>query len=80
MATATYSFRLNETAKKDAQKMYEHYGISLAAAINTFLVKSVEVGGFPFAVSQSSAEPFSSAEEADEFISRSIRRMLSETR
>ncbi len=78
--TASYSFRLDTDAKKRAQETYEHYGISLASAINAFLVKSVEVGGFPFKVASSKAEPFETEEEADEFISAAVRRMLDETR
>ena len=78
--TASYSFRLDTKAKKLAQETYEHYGISLASAINAFLVKSVEVGGFPFRVAQVNAEPFETEEEADEFISGAVRRMLDETR
>ncbi|MBQ6504153.1 MAG: type II toxin-antitoxin system RelB/DinJ family antitoxin [Flexilinea sp.] len=78
--TASYSFRLDINAKNKAQETYEHYGISLASAINAFLVKSIEAGGFPFKVAQGKAEPFETEEEADEFISAAVRRMLDEAR
>ena len=78
--TASYSFRLDTNAKMRAQETYEHYGISLASAINAFLVKSVEVGGFPFKVASGKAEPFETEEEADEFIRGAVGRMLDETR
>ena len=78
--TASYSFRLDTNAKNKAQEIYEHYGISLASAINAFLVKSIEVGGFPFKVAPAKTEPFETEKEADEFISAAVRRMLDETR
>ena len=79
--TASYSFRLDTAAKAGAQETYGRFGISLASAINAFLVKSVEVGGFPFKVATSpKAEPFETEEEADEFIGAAVRRMLDEAR
>lgn len=38
----------SEAIKKKATKVYAHCDLSLNDAINTFLVKSIEVGGFPF--------------------------------
>ncbi|MBQ9690846.1 MAG: type II toxin-antitoxin system RelB/DinJ family antitoxin [Eggerthellaceae bacterium] len=34
--------------KEKATKVYAHWGISLSDAINAFLIKSIDVGGFPF--------------------------------
>ena len=48
--TAEIKTRVNPELKKQAQQVYAHWGISLSEAMNAFLVKSVEVGGFPFDV------------------------------
>ena len=34
--------------KIGAQEVYARWGMSLSDAINTFLIKSIEVGGLPF--------------------------------
>ena len=34
--------------KAQAAEIYAHWGMSLSDAINTFLVKSIDVGGLPF--------------------------------
>ena len=34
--------------KSGAQAVYARWGMSLSDAINTFLIKSIEVGGLPF--------------------------------
>lgn len=34
--------------KAEAAEIYAHWGMSLSDAINTFLVKSIDVGGLPF--------------------------------
>ena len=34
--------------KSDAQAVYARWGMSLSDAVNTFLIKSIEVGGLPF--------------------------------
>lgn len=44
--------RTNPHLKEKAEEVYGHFGISLSQAINTFLVKSVDVGGFPFDIRQ----------------------------
>lgn len=38
----------NYEVTEDATKVYAHCGLSLNDAINAFLIKSIEVGGFPF--------------------------------
>ncbi len=40
--------RTSDEVKKRATEVYAHWGLSLNDAINTFLVKSIEVGGLPF--------------------------------
>ena len=34
--------------KSGAQAVYARWGMSLSDAVNTFLIKSIEVGGLPF--------------------------------
>ncbi len=53
MATAALrnsegKYRTNAETKQRAAEIYARWGLSLSDAINAFLVKSVEVGGFPF--------------------------------
>ena len=40
--------RTSDEVKKGATEVYARWGLSLNDAINTFLVKSIEVGGLPF--------------------------------
>lgn len=54
MATATVArraeikTRTSDEVKRDAAEVYARWGLSLNDAINTFLIKSIEVGGLPF--------------------------------
>ncbi len=40
--------RTSYEVKKNATEVYARWGLTLNDAINTFLVKSIEVGGLPF--------------------------------
>ena len=40
--------RTTDEVKKGATEVYARWGLSLNDAINTFLIKSIEVGGLPF--------------------------------
>lgn len=40
--------RTSEEVKTQATEVYARWGLSLNDAINTFLIKSIEVGGLPF--------------------------------
>lgn len=40
--------RTTDDVKRGATEVYARWGLSLNDAINTFLVKSIEVGGLPF--------------------------------
>lgn len=40
--------RTSDEIKREATEVYARWGLSLNDAINTFLVKSIEVGGLPF--------------------------------
>lgn len=42
--------RTSHQVKTAASAVYAHWGLSLNDAINMFLVKSIEVGGLPFAL------------------------------
>lgn len=43
-------YRTSEETKARATEIFARWGLSLSDAINAFLVKSVEVGGLPFAL------------------------------
>lgn len=43
-------YRTNSRTKAEAARIYARWGLSLSDAINAFLIKSVEVGGLPFAM------------------------------
>jgi len=47
---SSFSFECNAELKIKAAEAFGRWGIPLEAALNAFLVKSVEVGGFPFSV------------------------------
>ena len=40
--------RTSDEVKRNATEVYARWGLSLNDAINTFLIKSIEVGGLPF--------------------------------
>lgn len=46
--TAQMNFRCNAEVKEQAEEVFGRWGLSLADALNAFMVKSVEVEGFPF--------------------------------
>lgn len=50
MKSATINIRVPEDVKENAKSAYEKLGIDLSTAINVFLRKSIEYGGFPFEV------------------------------
>ena len=43
-------YRTSAEVKEKAAEVYAKWGLSLSDAINVFLVKSIEVGGLPFAM------------------------------
>lgn len=50
MATTNFSVRLDSDLKKHCEAIYGELGINLTTAINVFLRKSLNAGGFPFDV------------------------------
>lgn len=53
MKSATINIRVPEDVKENAKSAYEQLGIDISTAINVFLRKSIEYGGFPFEVRSS---------------------------
>ena len=47
---SSLTVRTNGSVKREAQKIYSDLGLDLSSAINVFLKKSIEYGGFPFEV------------------------------
>lgn len=47
-------YRTSAEVKAKASEVYAKWGLSLSDAINVFLVKSIEVGGLPFAMRRES--------------------------
>jgi len=50
MATSSYTHRIDSELRSQSEAIYSALGMSLGTAINVFLKKSVDVGGFPFDV------------------------------
>ena len=50
--STTLNVQIDPAIKEEAESMFESLGLSLNTAINIFLHKSIEVGGFPFDIVQ----------------------------
>ena len=48
--TASFSIRMDSDIKKQSGSLYNALGLNLTTAINVFLRKSIQAGGFPFDV------------------------------
>ena len=46
--TAEVKSYVDPQIKSKASEVYARWGMSLSDAVNTFLIKSIEVGGLPF--------------------------------
>jgi DNA-damage-inducible protein J len=46
--TAEVKSYVEPRTKSEASEVYARWGMSLSDAVNTFLIKSIEVGGLPF--------------------------------
>lgn len=46
--TAEVKSYVEPRTKSEASDIYARWGMSLSDAVNTFLIKSIEVGGLPF--------------------------------
>ena len=47
---AKLNIRTTTEVKENAKQIYEQLGIDISTAVNVFLRKSIEYGGFPFNV------------------------------
>lgn len=48
MSSVSYSVRIDQETKKQAEAIFAAMGQTLSSAINAFLLQSIRVGGFPF--------------------------------
>ena len=54
--TSTFQMRINPDVKSSLEQMYANCGMTLTDAINVFFQQSINAGGLPFIVTQSSKE------------------------
>lgn len=50
MSTVSTNIKIDQTLKKEAQELFESFGLSLSSAINMFLRQSVREQAIPFRV------------------------------
>jgi addiction module RelB/DinJ family antitoxin len=62
--TPTTAIRIDDNLKREANKVLEQIGISMSAAINTFLKAVVREGTLPFDIKTDTQKPVSSSENA----------------
>ena len=48
--TSTFSIKMDSDIKKQRESLYNALGLNLTTAINVFLRKPIQAGGFPFDV------------------------------
>lgn len=53
---AQVNFRIDDDTKREAEELFGRLGLSLSAAVNIFLKRSISLHGIPFAVCESPAE------------------------
>ena len=68
--TASLNIRIDPDVKRDAESLYNNFGITVSDAVNIFLHQSLKVGGLPFEMRQPryNAETEAAMREADEII------------
>ena len=54
--TDMFRFRINPGVRQSLESIYAKNGLTLTDAINVFLQQSINVGGFPFPVTEDNAE------------------------
>lgn len=54
--TDMYRFRINPEIRKQVEDVYARNGLSFTQALNIFIQQSLNVGGFPFQLSDENAE------------------------
>ena len=72
--TANLNIRIDPDIKRDAESLYNDFGITVSDAVNIFLRQSLRVGGLPFEMRQPrySAETEAAMKEADDIIAGKI--------
>lgn len=68
MAAANFSVRIDSEVKNQSEAIFSSLGLNLTAAINVFLRKAIQAGGFPFDVrlDSPSKETLLAMQEAEE--------------
>lgn len=74
MAAANFSVRIDSEVKSQSEAIFNSLGLNLTTAINVFLRKAIQTGGFPFDVrlDSPSKETLLAIQEAEE-ITQEIR-------
>ena len=74
MAAANFTVRIDSEVKSQSEAIFNDLGLNLTTAINVFLRKAIQAGGFPFDVrlDATSKESLLAIQEA-EAISQEIR-------
>ena len=68
--SANLNIRIDPEIKRDAESLYNDFGITVSDAVNIFLRQSLRVGGLPFEMRQPryNAETEAAMKEADDII------------
>lgn len=54
--TDMFRIRINPEVRRDLESVYRKNGLTLTDAVNVFFQQSLNVGGFPFPITQDNAE------------------------
>ena len=71
--TTTFTMRIDEALKVDAEEVFDDIGLNLSSAITSFLKKAVAVGGMPFSLVRQKKTPHELTLEAFEEAKRLAR-------
>ena len=71
--TTTFTMRIDEALKADAEEVFDDIGLNLSSAITSFLKKAVAVGGMPFQLVRQKKTPHELTLEAFEEAKRLAR-------
>lgn len=72
---SSLTVRTNGQIKEEAKKVYSDLGLDLSSAINVFLKKSIEYGGFPFEVRKKTPNErlLEALQEADDILASKVK-------
>jgi len=73
--SANLNIRIDPDVKRDAESLYNNFGITVSDAVNIFLRQSLKVGGLPFEMRQPryNAETEAAMKEADDIIAGRVK-------